>query len=294
MTERVGIKIGEGMRGLAAPALVLAALLLALSALMAALAPRAEAQAAADLRATGPGGVAGSPFPTYYQDARGLKVAACLEKSPQCELLQEIGGPPVLPDQNAPVSYPNNFPDNFPYWGGEASVVFGAGTVDLIMGVDGTFVDPNTGLHGTAAGGGIPAVEGGILVKGVDLKPNTSYQIAYPYGNMRVKTDNVGRFKRIIESGCAIEFVGQTCDFDAVLQSPIFGGFLKWNPNVAPAAPAGYLGDGHVGHTVVGSPVKDASGKPQNYLKVQQLRPGKAPIVKQTSEFFITGMRFAG
>lgn len=286
------------------PGIVYRMLLVALAAALlsaVALIPQvARAQVAG--AAVGPVDANVHPFPSYYQDARGLQVAPCLDRSAQCGLLQEIGEPPPLPS-DGPVSFPDNFPDEFPYWEAEAAVEHGAGTVDLIMGVSATFVNTTTGEHGTALNGDLPVVESGILIKGDGLKPNASYRITHPYGKVRVTTDNVGRFKNIDDAGCEIEFVGQTCDFSAVLDSPIFGGLLRWNPNVAPAAPTfetpdgttvRYLGDGHVAHTVVGSPVRDAANKPQNYLKVEQLRKGKAPITERTNQFFVTGKVFAG
>ena len=54
-----------------------------------------------------------------------------------------------------------------------------------------------------------------------------------------------------------------TFDIPAVTNSaPVSPGVLRWDPNVAPAAPAGYIGHPGVLHTVVGSQVLDLSGEP--------------------------------
>ena len=66
------------------------------------------------------------------------------------------------------------------------------------------------------------------------------------------------------------------------------GPFLKWDPSVAPAAPAGYIGDPGVLHKVVGSPYDT------NYVKVEQKNAdGSWSLVGQWDDQFSLQGRLA-
>ena len=76
-------------------------------------------------------------------------------------------------------------------------------------------------------------------------------------------------------------------NFSAALGGRV-GPFLKWNPADAPAAPAGYIGDPGVLHTVTGSPYGT------NYIKVEQKNPdGTYTLIGQWNNLFSLQGRLA-
>src|SRR6185295_5626548 len=63
-------------------------------------------------------------FPDWYRDVNGIEVEACLSSfEPKCN------APLASPDPNAEVSFPDNFPDEFFYFTGEASLTANGGHV---------------------------------------------------------------------------------------------------------------------------------------------------------------------
>ena len=76
------------------------------------------------------------------------------------------------------------------------------------------------------------------------------------------------------------------CDFKAALNGEI-GVFLRWDPAVLPAAPAGYLGDPNVLHRVTGSPANT------NYFRIAGPNVGGAGVnTIQTNLFSVSGKLF--
>ncbi len=77
--------------------------------------------AQAQLGLTGPGSVATGGFPKYYQDTTGLALDICLprpglERTPIRCIMAD------LPNPNAAISFPNNFPDEAFWWTGETTL----------------------------------------------------------------------------------------------------------------------------------------------------------------------------
>ncbi len=211
-------------------------------------------------------------LPSWYQGANGLRVTTCTEGA-ICALED-----PTLPQGEVV------------YWAGEASIPVGRRSVDLIMAVEGSFMNPD-GTDAEAPGPDtIPITGSVILARASGLAPNAAYRITYPYGTMTIRTDNRGRFRKIIENGCDLEGAGETCNFRLALQNPVFDSLLRWDPSVAPRPPAGFLGDPEVTHRVVGGPVENRAGNPQNYFQVERLlRGGRTDRVGRTGQFSITG-----
>jgi hypothetical protein len=90
-------------------------------------------------------------------------------------------------------------------------------------------------------------------VTGTGLCPNTAYTVTYPYGTLNLHSNALGTLQRnesTVDLGC----IGAPCIFNSptLLSAPMFNSFLQWDPAVAPAAPAGYLGDNVNPHKVVG------------------------------------------
>lgn len=76
------------------------------------------------------------------------------------------------------------------------------------------------------------------------------------------------------------------CDFRASLEGKI-SRFLKWDPAIAPAAPAGYLGNPNTTHAVTGSPFST------NFFKVDGPNVGGTGINSiQTNLFTLSGKLF--
>jgi hypothetical protein len=81
------------------------------------------------------------------------------------------------------------------------------------------------------------------------VKPGGRYVVTHPYGRETLTADKRGRARMTDDVGCD----ATPCDFRAALATRI-GPFLRWDPSVAPAAPAGYIGNPLREHRVVGSP----------------------------------------
>lgn len=249
------------------------------------------------LTGTGTGGIAAvstdirssDGFPAWYRDELGQTFDPCIEATdPNCVL---VANPPIY-DPDQPVAFPSNYPDEFFYHIAESDQVatpgcgaVPAGKAFVRAAVEGTFVD------------GVPVdkeqmVFGRVRVTADGLCPNTPYTFVHPYGTVTLTTDDTGRLKR----GVATEDLGcfptppQTCDFTEPLVSPVFGGLLRWDPAVSPAAPAGYAGDGISLHKVVGSPYKADGVNPTNYFEV---RRADSTVIGRTSLFSVSG-RYAG
>lgn len=270
-----------GMMGAMRLLLVLLSAILLASLVVATLTTKAEA--AVDRRAVSPGAEPNfnSGLLAWYQDARGLRVAPCLDEA-ACAL--------ELPTPGQPVSA-TNFPDEVPYWVGETSMDVGetgaGGSASLSMSVVGAVIDPTTG-DPAAPGTGTAVTEAGTVMtfnlRAAGLQPSTVYRITYPYGAFGARTDANGEISRRLldTAGCEIEAAGQTCNFNAALQSPVFGGFLYWDSRVG--LEPGFLGDPGVPHRVLGSP------NGTNFFRIEGPEAGGVGVNRaQTNLFNITG-----
>ncbi len=203
-------------------------------------------------------------FPTWYRDSNGVRLEACTTlDDPLCSTL-----PDEVPDPDSPVSYPGNFPGEFFYQLAGAAVV-GPG-VDLSIGMD---------LEGAWANeevvDGDQMVFGRIRVRDRSIADGT-YRVTHPYG--------VDEF---VAAGDGINYtqdIGTTPGaFGQALSSRV-GPFLRWDPAVAPAAPAGYVGDPGVDHAVVGSPYGT------NYVSVERRNAdGTWALLARTDVFSLQG-----
>lgn len=237
-------------------------------------APHAGAQVApADQRAVS-GENEANGLPVSYTDARGHQVFQCLGDAELCG----------IEDPAAPV-------EEVVYWSAERTKISvgrpdargRTGEASIVMAVEGAL---------DADAGGAPITGGVISIRADGLRPNTVYKVSHPYGNFSVRTLADGSFPRnaktLVEHGCDIE-IGEECDFGLALDSPLFNNFLRpagvsWNT-------AEHLGNAEgTSSTVVGSLVKNAAGKPQNYFKIEGPQAGGAgKSVKKVSKFAVTG-----
>jgi hypothetical protein len=203
--------------------------------------------------ANGPGLAAVGPvsatdgFPVWYKDNNGLRLEPCIAQAdPFCPARGD------LPDQTAPVSFPDNYPDegfydladtgNLPSgFGGRARAV-----IALEQGFrNGPVVD------------GDQVTFARVRIKVSNLPDNTNYTFTTPAGTKVLQTS--GKQTGLIFDTEDIG-IGGVGDFSGALGGRI-GPFLTWDtfptdPTLQPNA-AGkdtYVGDGATPHAITGSP----------------------------------------
>ena len=179
-------------------------------------------------------------FPDWYRDTNGVDLMPC--NDPQDKF---CGGAVAAPDNTAPITFPDNFPDEFFYMAADADGLTSAGGNSVLASYD---------LEGAFANG--PVTNGDQIVFtriryriNAGLQPNTDYKVTHPYGTDTVTSDDTGAL-----------FVTQDVgpvpgDFSAAIKGRV-GPFLTWAPNAqnpADVPPAGYIGDGVTPHAVTGS-----------------------------------------
>ena len=264
--ERVPGRARARRRGWLAGALVPVAILVAGTAYGVPVAPTAPdgtlVPRAGQLVDVGP--TAEHGFPAWYRDSNGVRLEACTTlEDPLCATL-----PDEVPDPDAPVSYPDNFPGEFFYQ--LAGAELAGNGVDMSVGMD---------LEGAWAAeevvDGDQMVFGRIRIRDRGITDG-EYRVTHPYG--------VDEF---VVAGDGINYtqdIGTTPGaFGQALASRV-GPFLRWDPAVAPAAPSGYVGDPGVEHRVVGSPYGT------NFVSVQQRQPdGTWALLARTDLFSVQG-----
>ncbi|MEV4642359.1 hypothetical protein AB0J80_33915 [Actinoplanes sp. NPDC049548] len=213
------------------------------------------------------GPIAEHGFPAWYRDSNGVRLEACTTlDDPLCSTL-----PDEVPNPEAPVSYPDNFPGEFFYQLAGADMTLNDGTRATI------------GLDLEGAWAAEQVREGDQMVFGrvrirFDAPEGQRYRITHPYG-----IDDIVATDRGVNM---TEDVGITPGaFGGAMNSRI-GPFLKWDPAVAPAAPAGYVGDPGVDHAVVGSPYNT------NFVRIERLDPATGAVLGQvgfTNQFSVQG-----
>ncbi|MEV7625663.1 hypothetical protein [Actinoplanes sp. NPDC089786] len=195
-------------------------------------------------------------FPAWYRDSNNLRLEACVTADdPLCPVLLD-----EVPNPDEPVSYPDNFPGEFFYQ-------LAGSTATLTNGVRATI-----GMDLEGAWAGEEVVDGDQMVFGrVRIRfaapEGQRFRITHPYG-----IDDIVATDRGVNM---TEDIGTTpLAFGQALNSRI-GPFLKWDPAVLPAAPAGYTGDPGVDHKITGSPYNT------NFVRIEQLDPATGGVIGQ-------------
>jgi hypothetical protein len=174
-------------------------------------------------------------FPSWYQDSKGQRVELCLNgEDPMCGFL-----PGDIPDGSLPISFPDNFPEEAFYMlAGSGIDLPGGGSATLTLGLEAAFANE------VAAGEQVVFARQRIVVKGGPA--NTTMTFNHPYGTITIDTDGTG-------AGRITEDISPAAgNFETPLKGNI-GPFLSWGAD----APAGYLGDPNVDHTVTGGPLRN-------------------------------------
>jgi hypothetical protein len=194
------------------------------------------------------GPVAKNGFPAWYKDAGGTRLEACLDASNPLCIMGALGQPdqPVTPDNVA-----GNFPDEFFYQAASSGI-------DNVGANIGTAAKPRfgkalavTSLEGAFATGPPKAGDQMVFARlrlkvTAGLQGGTNYLFEHPYGERTIQTDpNTDNLFVTEDVGLA------PGNFTDALKGRI-APFLKWDSNVAPAAPDGYTGDPNVDHRITG------------------------------------------
>jgi len=201
-------------------------LLACLAAALGATAPAGPAQAA--LNAAGAVNPA-TGYPDWYADGGELRLQLCLD------------GPPFCLASKADLKAP----DGEAFWfQAESTLDIGTGSARLVLAHEAAFLNTDRISFGRMR----------IVVR--SARPDTTYEFAHPYGNATVTTDGLGNGRFNSDVGCG----GAPCDWNAALGTDVSPQFLRWNPAVPPAAPAGYIGDSVTPHPVTGGSVRNTFG----------------------------------
>lgn len=222
-----------------------------------------------------------SGFPRYYADQDGTRAEPCIDPAdPFCVL---VANPPVFDPAAGPVVFPTNFPDEFFYYITDSDRIAtpgcGAasppGRASVRVALEGTFAngDPVPGEQMVFGRVRVTVTSG--------LCPNTPYTFTHPWGSVTITTEPDGSLRRntaTTDIGCA-PAANNTCDFTQALPSTVMSRFITWDPAIAPAAPAGYLGDPNVLHQITGSPTGT------NFFRIS----GAGTPVQQTNLFSVSG-----
>lgn len=171
-------------------------------------------------------------YPFWFADSAGTRLELCLddEQDPLCPVVGERA------DTAAPLSLPDNFPDESFWWSAEAEIDQGGVRARLILAQEAAF-----GGSGDVAIGQQVAFSR-LRIRIDDLQPGAVYQVTTPYGERNVVADDRGRVFHTEDQGC----MSPPCDFGAGLDGQV-GPFLTW---AGDDAPAGYVGDPNVEHAV--------------------------------------------
>jgi len=196
-------------------------------------------------------------FPLYYQDSKNLALEHCLD------LVCDPALP--VPNPNAPISFPDNFPDEFFYQRAIANMTGPNGQTFLLeLGLEGSFI------NGVVVDGE-QMVFTRVRVRATGLVAGGTYTVTYPFGvETLTATANAPR---------VIDFTrdigGQPLGFTAALNGDM-GPFLRFATGASPP-PSGTMGNPNASQTVTGS----ACGK--NIFKVEG--PGLPASGVQTDQF---------
>ncbi len=217
-------------------------------------------------------------FPTSYKDSNGVRLEACITAAdPLCA----AAAVPGVYDPNLPLSFPTNFPSEFFYQLSSAILpVNPANASEKLLvetNLEGGFAPPGTPVAGQQQ------VFARVRIKDVNVPNGTTWRITHPYGVDEITAGANGK-AGIVETTDVGAIPG---NFSAALGSRL-GPFLKWDPNVGPAAPAGYIGDPGILHAVTGSPYNT------NYIKVEQKNAdGSYTLIGQWDNLFSLQGRLA-
>jgi Abnormal spindle-like microcephaly-assoc'd, ASPM-SPD-2-Hydin len=187
-------------------------------------------------------------FPAFYQDTAGQRLEPCLDGPPICFA---AASDLTAPDGEA---FYNN--------AGATLTLKNAGKATLTLALEAAYAGADSGQEITFGRIRFTANKG--------LTPGATYKVTHPYGvdsfvaaspkgttgaltgavAANAGTEDIGALGPCL--GPNAHAAGGSCDFAEATTGRV-GPFLKWDPAVAPAAPAGYLGDNATPHRITGA-----------------------------------------
>src|SRR2546427_686274 len=217
-------------------------------------------------------------YPRWYMDRNGLQLGQCLDAANPADPCVLVG---TFPNPNQPISFPDNFPDEFFYWRTTADIanIGGVGgRAVLVMSTEAGFGGA-TGTAADGAGAQIVFARYRVRVRPNGLVPGATYTVTGPFGVQSFVASATGTINFTIDEGCPLG-APLPCDFTSVLPTSNAGPFLTWDPAIAPLPTAGFIGDGLIAHTIIGSPFHT------NIFRIQGPNVGGPGVnVVETNEF---------
>ncbi|BFU43268.1 PKD domain-containing protein [Krasilnikovia sp. MM14-A1004] len=257
----------------------LARLPVTLGVIAAVLAPMAGTAAAVVVTPSAPrtgkltqvGPIADHGFPAWYRDSNNVRLELC--NTPDDPMCPAPAG--SIPNPDAPVSFPDNFPDESFYQLADSTITLTSGAKAVIS------TNLEAAFMNGAPAPGDQMVFGRVRIR-FDAPAGERFRITHPYGVDDIVADDKKGVNMTEDTG-AIPGA-----FGAALNGRV-GPFLKWDPAVAPAAPAGYIGNPGVEHKVVGSPYNT------NFVRIEQLDPATGAVIGEVgfSDLFTIQGRYA-
>src|SRR2546428_194110 len=191
-------------------------------------------------------------YPRWYLDKNGLQLGQCLDAATPADPCVLAG---TFPNPGQPISFPNNFPDEFFYWR-TTTTINNIGNVGgralLVMSTQGGFGGA-TGTAADGAGAQIVFARYRVRVLPNGLVPGATYVVTGPFGVQSFVATATGTINFTVDQGCPLG-TPLPCNFTSVLPTTNAGPFLTWDPATPPAPTAGFIGDGLLTHTITGSP----------------------------------------
>src|SRR2546422_1012879 len=191
-------------------------------------------------------------YPRWYMDRNGLQLGQCLDAANPADPCVLVG---TFPNPNQPISFPDNFPDEFFSWRTTADInnIGGVGGRGLLVMSTQAGFGGGTGTAADGAGTQIVFARYRVRVRPNGLVTGATYTVTGPFGVRSFVAAAPGIINFTIDQGCPLG-APLPCDFTSVLPTTNAGPFLVWDPATPPAPTAGFIGDGLLTHTITGSP----------------------------------------
>ncbi len=209
-------------------------------------------------------------FPEWYRDENGVTIQACLDpKRRRLHLWRRTSSSTRRSRRSSRRNFPSEFfyqlatSDNVTTPGCNGSA---HGRALLRTGVEGAFVNAGPVPGEQMTFGRIRMTVTGGLCPGQHVQ-TSSPRTARPTWSP-TRTAAIARNAGTEDVGC-VPVAPDTCDFTVALSSRVLASFLRWDPAVAPPAPAGYIGDGVTLHKVIGAPYSPDGITPANYFQIK-------------------------
>src|SRR5256712_184716 len=200
-------------------------------------------------------------YPRWYLDKNGLQLGQCLDAANPADPCVLAG---TFPNPGQPISFPDNFPDEFFYWR-TTTTINNIGNVGgralLVMSTQAGFGGA-TGTAADGAGAQIVFARYRVRVLPDGLVPGATYVVTGPFGVQSFVASATGTINFTVDQGCPLG-TPLPCNFSSVLPTTNAGPFLTWDPATPPAPTPGFIGDGLLTHTIVGSPFNT------NFFRIQ-------------------------